>query len=157
MRQKLFVILSALVMASLTFTTAFAGTIHFRGSTSFSLGSLHVDKGAVIGLQNAGVKSGFILAIGHGHCGGGDDDDRGTTNEPPTPARFDFTNPSNNLTFPQLNIENPRCGDGNDDDDDDTWVWTGATLEVWQTGGGQPLATKDFTCFVKKNGDFDCR
>ncbi len=171
MRQIRNALLTALVVVCLTFGSVFAGSIHITGSTGWSVGSLDVT-GSVVGLKSVGVTHGFIRFVGYGYCYGASgnyltptdpnqmDSDLNTADDYPE-TRLDFTNTSNKLDF-SLHLVDPNtpgsnstlpCAPG-------TWVWKGASLQVWQYFGDAPGKLWDqqnYTCFPKKNGGFDCR
>lgn len=156
----------------LTVTAAFAGNVHLTGGTQWSLSSLKVT-GTVVGLN--GIKSGYIRFVGYGYCysaGGAywtptdpnqmDDDPVKTDNYPET--RQNFANPGNKLAF-TLVLKNPVAGDFATSQPyspcaPGTWVWKGASLQVWENVGAAPGRLWDqqnYTCFPKQNGDFECR
>jgi len=158
------------LLVSLTVTSAIAAQVHLTGSTRWALASLEVS-GSAVGLQSLGVTSGFIRFVGYGYCFTASnvywtptdpnqlDGDSDTTDDYPE-TRLDFSNPPNKLAF-NLEMANPPgpsqphapCAPG-------TWVWTGATLQVVQNDGspsGILLDQENYTCFPKKNGNFDCR
>ena len=162
--------LTAALALCLTVTSAIAAQVHLTGSTNWALGSLLVS-GSAVGLQSSGIKSGYIRFVGYGYCFTGDgdywtptdpnqmDDDAIEIDDYPE-TQLPFSNPPNKLDF-SLTLVNPPgasqpdapCAPG-------TWVWKGATLQVWQNFGAPPgklLAQKNYACFDKKNGDFECR
>lgn len=160
----------ALLALLVTAMPALAGRVHLTGSTSWSLGSLKVS-GSVVGLQSSGFTTGYIRFVGYGYCytatgeywtpsdlNQQDDDPNKVDNYPET--RLNISSPTNKLNF-SLTMVNPPgasqpyapCAPG-------TWVWNGASLQVWENYGAAPGRLWDqqnFTCFPKKNGTFDCR
>ena len=167
----------AVLAIMVTFAGVFAGAVHITGSTSYSFGSLIVN-GSVVGLQSAGIGSGYIRFIGYGYCytsGGAywtptDPDqmnyDANTSDDYPEISKF-FTVTSNKMAF-QLEMPNPpqtatdlsqnlrpygtSCVPG-------SWVWTGATVQVWQNYGAAPgrlLDQQEFKC-AKFRDIFQCK
>lgn len=167
-------LMRAIVLASVALClfvgSAFAGSIHITGSTNWALGSLKVS-GTVVGLQNGGVTSGFVRFVGYGYCytpGGAYwtptdtdqmDGDPYYADDYPE-IRLNLINPPNkfefNLTMPNppgASQPNAPCAPG-------TWVWKGAGLQIWQNldnGGMTLLDQQNYSCFPKRNGDFECR
>lgn len=175
MRQIRNALLTALAVVCLTFGSVFAGNLHLTGSTSWSVGSIDVT-GSVVGLQTVGVTSGFIRFVGYGFCYDASGNyltptDPDQMNNDPNTAddypetRLNFTNPPNKLDF-SMHLVDPNTDGSNSTLPCDNsnpahqWVWTGATLQVWQNFGDVPgklWAQQNYSCFPKQNGDFDCK
>lgn len=153
-------------------TAVFAGNVHLTGGTRWSLSSLNVT-GSVVGLSS--IKSGYIRFVGYGYCytaGGAywtptdpnqmDDDAYRADDYPETEQAF--VNPGNKLNF-TLILKNPVAGDFTTSQPyspcaPNTWVWKGASLQVWENAGAAPgrlLDQENYVCFPKNNGDFECR
>ncbi len=170
-RRKLLRIL-ILVMILTASAVVMAGSPHFVGSTSFRQGSLIVE-GSVNSLVTSGVPQATVRFIGYGSCftpsgvywtptdpNQMDDDPVLTDDYPETklilPAgtnKADFTMRLPNPGTAGSNVPAGTCAEG-------TWVWTGASLQLWSSSGTSLvglIAQKNFACAPKGNGDFVCK
>jgi hypothetical protein len=170
-RRKLLRIL-ILVLILTTSAVVLAGSPHFVGSTSFTQASLIVN-GTVNSLVTSGVPQATVRFIGYGHCydplgaywtptdSNQMDDDTTLSDDYPEmrlilPAgtnKLDFTMELPNPGTPGSNVPENTCAAG-------TWVWTGASLQLWRSSGDtlvSLLAQQNFTCLPKGNGDFVCK
>lgn len=164
--------LLVLFLICTTALVALAGSPHFVGSTSFTRGSLIVD-GTVNSLVTSGVPQATVRFVGYGSCfspSGAywtptdsnqmNDDPVLTDDYPETrlilPAgtnKADFHIVLPNPGTPGSNVPAGTCAAG-------TWVWTGASLQLWSSSGSSLislLAQKNFACSPKGNGDFVCK
>ena len=172
MRQKLFAILSVLVVASLTFTAAFADTIHFRGRISFGLGSLFAE-GYIDVLPDKDVK---VVLVASGKptvmCVNTDDDDDEVTQIPATnPPRVTgigsvtlFHPFAGSSSFFHVETNNPTltaaqagCPSGEHWKANVTFVaWDTANITVKDAATNAKLLAQDFKC-TTVIGSVDCR
>jgi len=164
--------LLVLFLICTTALVASAGSPHFVGSTTFTRGSLIVE-GTVNSLVTSGVPQATVRFVGYGSCFSPsgvywtptdsnqmNDDPVLTDDYPETrltlPAgtnKADFTMVLPNPGNPGSNVPAGTCAEG-------TWVWSGATLQLWSSSGSSLIslfAQKNFACAPKGNGDFVCK
>jgi hypothetical protein len=169
--RKLLRILIVVMMLT-TSAVVLAGSPHFVGSTSFTRGSLIVD-GTVNSLVTSGVPQATVRFVGYGYCYSPSgaywtptdpnqmDDDLVLTDDYPEirqilPAgtnKADFHMELPNPGTAGSNVPAGTCAPS-------TWVWTGATLQLWSSGGSSLISLisqKNFACLPKGNGDFVCK
>ena len=169
-RKLLKILIVAVILA--TSALVLAGSPHFVGNTNFTPASLIVE-GTVNSLVTSGVPQATVRYIGYGHCYSPSgaywtptdpnqmDDDPVLTDDYPEmslilPAgtnKTDFTMELPNPGTPGSNVPSGTCAPG-------TWVWTGASLQLWRSSGISLislLAQQNYTCAPKGNGDFVCK
>ena len=161
-----------LFIVCFTAAVAIAGSPHFVGSTTFTKGSLIVN-GSANSLVTSGISQATVRFVGYGSCFSPTgvywtptdpnqmDDDSNPYDDYPEmrlilPAgtnKTDFTMELPNPGTPGSNVPAGTCADG-------TWVWRGATLQLWSNSGNTLItlfAHKEFTCTNKGNGVFVCK
>jgi hypothetical protein len=172
MNKRTMLKLVVLFLICTTALVASAGSPHFVGSTTFTRGSLIVD-GTVNSLVTSGIPQATVRFVGYGHCYTPSgaywtptdpnqmDNDPDLTDDypetrlilPPGTNKADFHMVLPNPGESGSNVPSGTCAAG-------TWVWTGATLQLWSSSGSTLItlfAQKDFACAPKGNGDFVCK